>query len=130
MLQRSRVLVIGAGGLGCPALQYLAAAGVGKIIILDHDKIELSNLQRQVLFATSETGLFKAEVAAKKLRLLNPEIEIRGYVTSLSTENAIQFIEDCDVVFDFTDNFTVRYLLTDIFMLFDNPLDRKSDFEG
>src|SRR3546814_13820623 len=79
MLQRSRVLVIGAGGLGCPALQYLAAAGVGKIIILDHDKIELSNLQRQVLFATSETGLFKATVAATKLRLMNPEIEIPGY---------------------------------------------------
>src|SRR3546814_13807091 len=64
----------------------------------------------------------KAEVAAKKLRLLNPEIEIRGYVTSLSTENAIQFIEDCDVVLDCTDNFTVRYLLTDICMLLDKPL--------
>lgn len=121
-LQRSSVLVVGAGGLGCPALQYLAAAGVGKIGIIDHERIELSNLQRQVLFGTHEIGLSKADVAAAKLKLLNPEIDIREYVLRLSTENAIELAEGYDVVLDCTDNFTTRYLLSDLCALLDKPL--------
>lgn len=121
-LQKSSVLIIGAGGLGCPALQYLVAAGVGKIGIIDHDRIELSNLQRQVLFNTNEIGLFKAEVAAAKLRLLNPEIEIQDEVLSLSTENAIELIQGYDLVLDCTDNFVTRYLLSDVCKLLDKPL--------
>lgn len=121
-LQRSSVLVVGAGGLGCPALQYLAATGVGKIGIIDHDRIELSNLQRQPLFATHEIGLYKAEVAANKLRLLNSEIQVREYVQHLSTENAIQLVEDYDMVLDCTDNFATRYVLSDLCRLFDKPL--------
>ncbi|GGG74890.1 molybdenum cofactor biosynthesis protein MoeB [Parapedobacter pyrenivorans] len=121
-LQRSSVLIIGVGGLGCPALQYLVAAGVGKIGIIDHDRIELSNLQRQVLFGTAEIGLSKTEVAAAKLRMLNPEIEIQEHVLYLSTENAIELIEGYDVVLDCTDNFATRYLLSDCCMLLDKPL--------
>src|SRR5690606_22148555 len=121
-LQSASVLVIGAGGLGCPALQYLTAAGVGKIGIVDNDRIELSNLQRQVLFSTKEIGLYKAEVTAAKLRLLNPEIEILEYVLYLSTENAIERIEAYDMVLDCTDNFATRYLLSDVCALLDKPL--------
>lgn len=121
-LQGASVLVVGAGGLGCPALQYLTAAGVGKIGIIDHDKIELSNLQRQVLYTTADIGLSKAEVAAEKLRLLNPEIAISERAVYLSTENAIELVEGYDVVMDCTDNFTVRYLLSDICMLLEIPL--------
>ncbi|WP_028297933.1 HesA/MoeB/ThiF family protein [Olivibacter sitiensis] len=121
-LQSGRVLVVGAGGLGCPALQYLVAAGVGKIGIIDHDRIELSNLQRQVLFGTNEIGLDKAEIAAAKLRLLNPETDIREYVLRLSTENAVELVEGYDVVLDCTDNFTTRYLLSDLCALLGKPL--------
>ncbi|WP_134087866.1 HesA/MoeB/ThiF family protein [Olivibacter sp. XZL3] len=121
-LQQSSVLVVGAGGLGCPALQYLAAAGAGKIGIIDDGCIELSNLQRQVLFGTGEIGLSKAEVAATKLRLLNPEIEIQEYAVYLSTENAVELVEGYDVVLDCTDNFNTRYLLSDLCMLLDKPL--------
>jgi molybdopterin/thiamine biosynthesis adenylyltransferase/rhodanese-related sulfurtransferase len=122
MLQKSKVLVIGAGGLGCPALQYLVAGGVGTIGIVDYDNIELSNLQRQTLYNTNDIGLPKAQVAAEKLRLLNPEIKIREYVLNISTENAIGLIEDFDVIVDCTDNFITRYLLSDICMLLDKPL--------
>lgn len=121
-LQGSGVLVVGAGGLGCPALQYLVASGVGKVGIIDYDHIELSNLQRQVLFGTDEIGLYKAEVAAKKLGILNPDIEIQAYMLRLSTENAIELVEGYDVVLDCTDNFTTRYLLGDLCALLDKPL--------
>lgn len=121
-LQRSSVLVIGTGGLGCPALQYLVAAGVGRVGIIDHDLIELSNLQRQVLFSTDEIGLPKAEVAAIKLKALNPDVEILHYILTLSTDNALGLIEGYDVVLDCTDNFSTRYLLSDVCMLLDKPL--------
>ncbi|WP_293956626.1 MULTISPECIES: HesA/MoeB/ThiF family protein [unclassified Sphingobacterium] len=121
-LLRSSVLVVGAGGLGCPALQYLAAAGVGKIGIIDHDRIALSNLQRQVLFGTHEVGLYKSDVAAEKLRLLNPEIEVQEYVLHLSNENAVEVVEGYNLVLDCTDNFATRHLLSDLCMLLGKPL--------
>ncbi|MDR0792899.1 MAG: HesA/MoeB/ThiF family protein [Chitinophagaceae bacterium] len=121
-LFHSKVLVVGAGGLGCPALQYLAAAGVGKLGIIDHDIIELHNLQRQVLYATNEIGLFKAQVAAKKLRLLNPEIEIQEQVLFLTAKNVRSVLEDYEIIVDCTDNFAVRYLLCDACRLLDKPL--------
>lgn len=121
-LLRAKVLVIGAGGLGCPALQYLAAAGTGTLGIVDHDVIELSNLQRQVLYSTGETGLPKAEVAAAKLRSLNPEIEIREEVLLVSAQNVVALIEPYDVILDCSDNFATRYLLCDACSLLDKPL--------
>lgn len=118
----SAVLVVGAGGLGCPVLQYLAASGVGRIGVVDHDVIELGNLQRQVLFTTAEIGLPKAAVAAEKLKALNPEIRVEPYVTYLSATNAAALIEGYDLVVDCTDNFTARYLLGDCCRLLDKPL--------
>src|SRR5690606_31025475 len=122
LLVKSSVLIIGAGGLGCPVLQYLVAAGIGKIGIVDHDTIELNNLQRQVLFNTDEVGLSKAKVAAEKLRILNPEVQIQEYITQLSAKNAAGLIEAYDVVVDCTDNFATRYLVSDACMLLDKPL--------
>lgn|SRR5690606_12504091 len=121
-LRHGNVLVVGAGGLGCPALQYLVAAGVGTIGIVDHDHIEGSNLQRQVLFNTDEVGLPKTKIAAAKLRLLNPEIDIHEHFLYLSTDNAIKLINGYDVVVDCTDNFATRYLLCDACMLLNKPL--------
>ena len=121
-LQDARVLVVGAGGLGCPALQFLAAAGVGSLGIIDHDRIELSNLQRQLLYDSEDIGLAKATVAATKLRRLNPEVSIQAYVEQIHAKNAAQYLQDYDLVLDCTDNFAARYLLCDACKLLDKPL--------
>lgn len=121
-LFQARVLVVGAGGLGCPVLQYLTAAGVGTLGIIDHDRIEINNLQRQVLYNTSEIGRPKATVAAAKLRLLNPEITIREEVLFLSAKNVVTSVEAYDIIVDCTDNFAVRYLLCDACNLLNKPL--------
>jgi molybdopterin/thiamine biosynthesis adenylyltransferase/rhodanese-related sulfurtransferase len=121
-LTGAKVLVIGAGGLGCPALQYLAAAGVGTIGIADDDHVSLSNLQRQVLYTTDDIGKSKATVAALKLKSLNPEISIISYDTAITTANALEVIEKYAIVVDCTDNFTARYLINDACTLLDKPL--------
>jgi adenylyltransferase/sulfurtransferase len=121
-LSDARVLVIGAGGLGCPALQYMAAAGVGCIGIADHDTVSLSNLQRQVLFTTDDIGKPKAEVAGKRLKALNPEITIITISEAITTANALKIIGNYDVVADCTDNFAARYLINDACVLLDTPL--------
>lgn len=112
-LLEAKVLVIGAGGLGCPILLYLAGAGVGKIGIVDDDLVELSNLHRQVLHQTADMGLNKAEVAAQKLSLLNPQIELISYPVRLVPENAAELIASYDLVIDGSDNFSTRYLVND-----------------
>ena len=112
-LLKAKVLVIGAGGLGCPVLQYLAAAGVGIIGIADHDRISLSNLQRQTLYTTSEIGNPKAPTAAGKLKALNPEITIMPYTVELTSSNAWDLISEYDLIVDATDNFASRYLISD-----------------
>jgi adenylyltransferase/sulfurtransferase len=121
-LRQGRVLVIGAGGLGCPALLYLAAAGVGRITVIDPDRVELSNLQRQILFATAEVGEPKADAAARRLRALNPLIAIEAIVGRFSRANALELVRACDVVLDGSDNFATRYLANDACMLADRPL--------
>ncbi|MDR0353387.1 MAG: HesA/MoeB/ThiF family protein [Opitutaceae bacterium] len=121
-LKRSRVLVIGAGGLGCPALLYLAAAGIGRLTILDDDTVETPNLQRQVLFTTDDTGQPKAEAAARRLRALNPLIEIVPLTARLTRANALELIRAHDVVTDGSDNFATRYLVNDACVLADRPL--------
>ena len=112
-LLQAKVLVIGAGGLGCPILLYLAGAGVGKIGIVDDDTVDLSNLHRQVLYHTHEIGRKKADVAAEKLRLLNPEIELVPFTFRLTAENAGALIAQYDLVIDGSDNFVTRYLVND-----------------
>jgi sulfur-carrier protein adenylyltransferase/sulfurtransferase len=131
-LKDAKVIVIGAGGLGCPALLYLSAAGVGTIGILDSDVVELSNLQRQVLYREEDVGQFKAEQAARHLRLLNPLPHYRTYQVHLSSENAMAILGEYDVIIDGTDNFPTRYLLNDACVLLRKPLVYGSvlQFEG
>jgi len=131
-LLRAKVLVIGAGGLGCPALQYLAAAGVGTIGIVDNDTVSLSNLHRQPLYTTADIGLFKSETAAKKLRELNPEISFHVYNERLTSSNALEIMAPFDIIIDGSDNFATRYLVNDACVLLDKPLvfGAVSQFEG
>lgn len=112
-IKASKVLVIGAGGLGCPALQYLAAAGVGTIGIIDMDVVEQSNLQRQILYGVSDIGNNKAESAKFRLKSLNPLIEIEAYPYALNTNNALTLFNKYDIIVDGSDNFATRYLVND-----------------
>ena len=131
-LSQSSVLVIGAGGLGCPALQYLTAAGVGKIGIIDDDLVEISNLQRQIIFTHEDLGKPKSEVARQKLGKLNPHIEISSYHERFCEKNAESLLCNYDIVLDGTDNFSSRYLINDACVLFNTILIHGSinRFEG
>lgn len=121
-LKRGSVLVIGAGGLGCPALLYLAAAGVGRIELVDDDVVDTSNLQRQVLYTETDAGQPKVEAAARRLRALNRFIEVVPRRVRLTRQNAIELIRGVDVVLDGSDNFGTRYLVNDACVLADRPL--------
>lgn len=121
-LLTAKVLVIGAGGLGCPALQYLAAAGLGTIGILDFDVVEITNLQRQVLYTINDLGKSKAITAAAKLSALNPEIQIDVYNVQLTNKNSLSIIANYDVVIDGSDNYATRYLVNDVCSLLNIPL--------
>lgn len=121
-LKRGRVLVIGAGGLGCPILLYLAAAGVGRLTIVDPDTVDATNLQRQVLFTTDDVGQPKAGAAARRLRALNPLIDITPVAARLTRANALDLIRAHDVVADGSDNFATRYLVNDACVLAGRPL--------
>jgi molybdopterin/thiamine biosynthesis adenylyltransferase len=116
-LREAAVLVVGAGGLGAPALYYLAAAGVGRIGIADDDVIELSNLQRQILFTTADIGKSKAQVAAERLAALNPEVRLEPCTLRLRAANALAVVRDYDVIVTAVDNFPTRYLLNDACVL-------------
>lgn len=121
-IAKAKVLVIGAGGLGCPALQYLAAAGVGTIGIVDFDVVELSNLQRQILYTVDDIGQSKAITAAKKLEALNPDITIKSYNFQITNKNALEILENYDIIIDGSDNFATRYLINDACVLLEKPL--------
>jgi adenylyltransferase/sulfurtransferase len=121
-LLEAKVLVIGAGGLGCPALQYLAAAGVGVMGIADDDVVSLSNLQRQVLYTVDDVGLPKVMQAAIRLGRQNPEITIHPHALRITTANALELLSGYDVIVDGTDNFASRYLINDACYLLDKPL--------
>ncbi|RZJ99252.1 MAG: HesA/MoeB/ThiF family protein, partial [Flavobacterium sp.] len=121
-LSKAKVLVVGAGGLGCPALQYLTAAGVGMIGVVDHDTISLNNLHRQILYSNDEIGKLKSEVASTKLRDLNPEIIIHAFPFRLVKNNIIQLLSNYDFILDCTDNFVSRYLINDACILLRKPL--------
>jgi len=121
-LRDASVLMIGAGGLGCPVLQYLVAAGAGKIGIVDDDLVELSNLHRQILFQQADLGRPKAEVAKEKLMLLNPHVSITAYPVRFSPANATALCMEYDLVIDGSDNFDTRYLVNDTCVDLDKPL--------
>jgi adenylyltransferase/sulfurtransferase len=116
-LKAARVMVVGAGGLGSPLALYLAAAGVGTIGIVDHDRVELSNLQRQIAHATDRIGAPKAESAAIAARAINPEVRVEPYGERLDADNVLDLIGRYDIVCDGTDNFATRFLLADACVL-------------
>jgi adenylyltransferase/sulfurtransferase len=121
-LLQAKVLVIGAGGLGCPVLQYLTAAGVGCIGIVDDDVVSITNLHRQVLYDTNDIGKSKVTVAATKLGLLNPDVELTEYKIYLDKNNCLSIIENYNVIIDCTDNFSSRYMINDACVLKRKPL--------
>jgi adenylyltransferase/sulfurtransferase len=112
-IKAAKVLCIGTGGLGAPLGLYLAAAGVGKIGLVDFDVVDSTNLQRQVLFGSHDVGTHKVEAAANRLRDLNPDIEIKTYEAQLTSANALELFKDYDIIVDGTDNFPTRYLVND-----------------
>jgi molybdopterin/thiamine biosynthesis adenylyltransferase len=131
-LMQSKVLLIGAGGLGSPAAMYLAAAGVGTLGLVDFDRVDLSNLQRQLLHDTDDVGRPKVESATERLRSLNPNVDVIPHDVMLTSENAFEILEPYDVVVDGSDNFPVRYLVNDATQMLGKPLVYGSiyQFEG
>jgi thiazole biosynthesis adenylyltransferase ThiF len=121
-LLNSKVLVIGAGGLGSPAILYLAAAGVGTIGIVDFDVVDFSNLQRQIIHNTERVGTPKVESARRTVEMLNPDVKVIAYNTRISKENIMDIIKDYDVVLDGTDNFPTRFLINDACYFAGKPL--------
>jgi molybdopterin/thiamine biosynthesis adenylyltransferase/rhodanese-related sulfurtransferase len=121
-LQEAKVLIVGAGGLGCPAAQYLTASGIGTIAIADFDKISTTNLHRQILYSSEEIGLLKSDVACKKLRQQNPQINLISITEKIVSENVTDIINDFDIITDCTDNFETKYLLNDACVLAGKPL--------
>ncbi len=120
-LQKARVLIIGVGGLGCPAAQYLAGAGIGKIGLMDHDRVSLSNLHRQTLFTEDDIGNPKATVAKEKLQRLNSEIKLFDIEEGLTIENAEKYFNQYDIILDGTDNLETKYLINDACILAGKP---------
>ena len=116
------MLVVGAGGLGAPALMYLAAAGVGSLGVVDDDVVSLSNLQRQIIHTTPDIGRRKADTAAERIYALNPHVLFAAHATRMNADNAMELIGGYDVVLDGSDNFETRYLVSDACFLAGRPL--------
>ena len=131
-LMDSKVLVVGAGGLGCAALQYLTAAGIGSLGIIDDDVVSLDNLHRQILYSSQDIVFFKAIKAKERLLGLNSDINIIAYCERLTTQNALKIFADYDIIIDGTDNFASRYLINDACVLLNKPLvyGAVSQYEG
>ena len=121
-LKAAKILVVGAGGLGAPILQYLAAAGIGNITVVDGDKVEVSNLHRQVLFTTDDVGKFKAEVAVNRLKKQNPFVNFTVVTQYLDRLNVLELLKMVDIVVDGSDNFATRYLINDACVLLNKTL--------
>ena len=120
-LLESKVLIIGAGGLGAPAAMYLAAAGVGTIGIADADEVDLSNLQRQVIHTTADIGKAKVKSAAETMEAINPEVTVHTYRTFVTSENIMDLIKDYDFIIDGTDNFPAKFLINDACVMAKKP---------
>ncbi|HEY3918097.1 MAG TPA: molybdopterin-synthase adenylyltransferase MoeB [Stellaceae bacterium] len=121
-LLQSRVLVVGAGGLGSPLLLYLAAAGVGTLGVVDNDTVDLSNLQRQIVHASESVGTAKVESARQTLRHINPDVKVEAHAVRLEEANAAALVQGYDLVADGSDNFATRYLLNDVCYRLKKPL--------
>jgi sulfur-carrier protein adenylyltransferase/sulfurtransferase len=121
-IKNSKVLVIGAGGLGCPVLQYLAAAGVGKIAIAEFDMVDETNLQRQVLYGSDDVGKLKSIIAKNRLEHLNPLVEIEIFNLRFDASNALAILKNFDIIVDATDNFDARYIINDSCVILDKPM--------
>src|SRR2546429_674408 len=121
-LKNAKVLLIGTGGLGAPLGLYLAAAGVGKLGLVDFDVVDFTNLQRQVTFGTSDVGKPKSQAARARLANLNPDIQIDAIEAQLTSTNALELFKDYDIIVDGTDNFPTRYLVNDACILLGKPM--------
>ena len=121
-LNRARVLVVGAGGLGSPVALYLAAAGVGTLGIIDDDVVELSNLQRQIIHATPDIGRHKVESASNSLKAMNPDVKVQPYKFKLCADNVLSVVKEYDFVVDGTDNFAAKFLVNDACVMENIPL--------
>ncbi|WP_258105715.1 HesA/MoeB/ThiF family protein [Marinoscillum sp. MHG1-6] len=122
LLSEAHILMVGIGGLGCPASQYLVAAGIGKLTLVDHDEVSESNLHRQILFNLQDIGQSKVSVAAQKLRALNPHVQIQTINRPFTKENALELVREADLVIDGTDNLPTKYLINDACILEDKPM--------
>jgi adenylyltransferase/sulfurtransferase len=120
-LKSARVLILGAGGLGSPIGMYLAAAGIGKIGIVDYDELSYSNLQRQIMYSTNDVGHLKTELAKQRLYEINPNVEVTLYNERLTRDNAFDILKDYDIIADGTDNFATRYLVNDACVMLGKP---------
>lgn len=121
-LAKAKVLIVGAGGLGCPVAQYLAGTGIGNITIIDHDVVAAKNLHRQILYTPADEGKKKATVAVERLRAQNPDINIKAITEAVTIDNVQQLIAGHDITVDCTDNFDARYMLNDASVLLGKPL--------
>lgn len=121
LLQNAKVLIIGAGGLGCPALLYLAACGTGNLTIVDHDTVDVTNLHRQTLYGEEDIGQLKALTAAQKISRMHPNIFVQPITQKLTASLALQLFKEFDVIVDATDNFETRYLINDVCVFYNKP---------
>ncbi|MDR6941271.1 HesA/MoeB/ThiF family protein [Mucilaginibacter pocheonensis] len=122
LLQQARVLIVGAGGLGCPAGQYLTSSGVGTLGIADYDVVSVSNLHRQILYSPADVGQSKVAVACRRLQAQNPDIKLVPHTEKITSDNVLNIIHQYDIVIDGTDNFETRYLLNDACVMTGKPL--------
>ena len=122
LLQQAKVLIVGAGGLGCPSAQYLTSTGVGTIGIADFDVVSISNLHRQILYTPNDVGMQKATLACQRLQLQNPGVKLVPYTDKITSENVLEIVAQYDIVVDGTDNFETRYLLNDACVISGKPL--------
>ncbi len=131
-LKNARVLIVGAGGLGCPVLLYLTVAGIGKISVVEFDMVDETNLQRQVLYGSSDVGKLKSIIAKNRLEHLNSLVELEIINLRLDSSNALDILKDYDVVVDATDNLDTRYIINDACVILDKPMVHGSiyKFEG
>ncbi|HPI68579.1 MAG TPA: HesA/MoeB/ThiF family protein [Bacteroidales bacterium] len=121
-LKKASVAVVGAGGLGCPLLQYLTAAGTGRLGIIDFDTVDETNLQRQILYRSDDQGKLKTIIARKRLEQLNPLVKTEIFNIRLDTSNAMMILKDFDIIADATDNFETRYVINDSCILLNKPM--------
>jgi molybdopterin/thiamine biosynthesis adenylyltransferase len=121
-LKQASVIIIGAGGLGCPVLQYLTAAGVGRVAIVEFDMVDEANLQRQILYGSDDVGKLKSIIAKNRLENLNSFVNIEIFNLRLGSENALHILKDFDVIVDATDNLETRYIINDACIILDKPM--------